>query len=81
MTDTTNQPKLLAKDQLVEAAGYVGFGGLVAIPGAFATGFGVAGAILIFIVLLALLLTFIVSVNAFRRWRWRKAQRTEVQSG
>ena len=80
MTDTNSQPKLLAKDQLVEAAAYVGFGGLVAVPGAFATGFGLAGALIIFAVLLALLLTFIVGVNTVRRWRWRRARMAEVQS-
>ena len=81
VTDTNDQPKLLAKDQLVEAAAYVGLGGLVAVPGAFATGFGVVCALIIFVALLALLLTFIVSVNAVRRWRWRRAQTTETQSG
>lgn len=79
VADTNNQPKLLGKDQLVEAIAYVGLGALVAVPGAFATGFGIAGALIVFAVLFALLLTFLVSVNAVRRWHWRQAQRTEAQ--
>jgi hypothetical protein len=72
MTEPSSQPKLLAKDQLVEAALYLGAGALVCIPGAFATGFGIAGAIIMFVALLGCLLTFVVAVNGIRRRRWRR---------
>jgi hypothetical protein len=75
-----DQPKLLTKDQLLEAMFYVLGGALVAIPGALATGFGIAGAVLIASTLLAICIIFIVAVNAVRRRRWRRSQRSSGRS-